>query len=348
MILDVSSIVFRDMTYADFRHINKVGGEEAGGGGQSYIDFPTMSISREQWETFLGEPTGQRANGPEWIFQINSLGLQDEIELTIYQRRRQSISVSSQKIHSRSSNRVPSWHPENGFPDNYNPENENLIIYIVKTTNNEFWAGWILYSDEYQLPFEIEGLEPLFNENAGYLNFEDKNLKIDTGKANWGFKFRSTSHNTEEEVTKIKNQFEEDKSNILYGTDEDEQLNNEVQERVVKYRSRNTKLVRKLKELYRGQCQITGDTYTFKKPNGEVYSEVHHLIPLGEEGSDSYSNMIVVSPLIHRMLHYAEVSEIKLADIANNELEIQINDTTYKITWHPNHARLIEKVLEED
>jgi len=27
------------MTYADFRHINKVGGEEEGGGGQSYIDF---------------------------------------------------------------------------------------------------------------------------------------------------------------------------------------------------------------------------------------------------------------------------------------------------------------------
>ena len=41
----VKSIVFRRLTYADFRHINKVGGEETGGGGQSYIDFPTADIT---------------------------------------------------------------------------------------------------------------------------------------------------------------------------------------------------------------------------------------------------------------------------------------------------------------
>jgi len=39
----VDSLAFRRMTYADFRHINKVGGEESGGGGQSYIDFPIIN-----------------------------------------------------------------------------------------------------------------------------------------------------------------------------------------------------------------------------------------------------------------------------------------------------------------
>ena len=70
--------------------------------------------------------------------------------------------------------------------------------------------------------------------------------------------------------------------------------------------------------MYGGKCQITGETMTFKKKNGELYSEVHHLIPLGESGSDSYANAIVISPLIHRMLHYADVSEIDLNHAIKN------------------------------
>jgi len=40
----VKSIVFRYITAADFFNINKPSGTEIGGGGQSYIDFPTDSI----------------------------------------------------------------------------------------------------------------------------------------------------------------------------------------------------------------------------------------------------------------------------------------------------------------
>ena len=50
----VDSLVFRRMTWLPtFRHINKVGGEEQGGGGQSYIDFPVKEISLLQWYDFL-------------------------------------------------------------------------------------------------------------------------------------------------------------------------------------------------------------------------------------------------------------------------------------------------------
>jgi 5-methylcytosine-specific restriction protein A len=139
----VDSLVFRRMTYADFRHINKVGGEEQGGGGQSYIDFPIADISLQNWYDFLGDRTGVGAgNRPQWDFIINSFALTQPHNLRIYQRRPASVSIAAQKIHSRAANRVPAWHPDNSFPIDYNPDSDNLVIYIAKTKDNQFWAGW--------------------------------------------------------------------------------------------------------------------------------------------------------------------------------------------------------------
>jgi 5-methylcytosine-specific restriction enzyme A len=60
----VDSIVFRRMTYADFYNINKKGGEEAGGGGQSYFDIPLNKVSLDNWTSFIGAKTGDAAEGP--------------------------------------------------------------------------------------------------------------------------------------------------------------------------------------------------------------------------------------------------------------------------------------------
>ncbi len=91
----VDSLVFRRMTYADFRHINKIGGEEMGGGGQSYIDFPIADIHLQKWFDFLGNNTGVGAgNRPQWDFRINSLGFVAPITLRIYQRRAASVSIA--------------------------------------------------------------------------------------------------------------------------------------------------------------------------------------------------------------------------------------------------------------
>src|SRR3989339_316149 len=175
----VDSLVFRRMTYADFRHINKVGGEEEGGGGQSYIDFPTADIPLPRWFEFLGVNSDDGKVGPVWKFSINSLGLNSPIELKIYQRRKQSVCIASQKIHSRESNRVPSWHSDNGFPEDYNPDKQNLVIYIIRTKDREYWAGWFLQD---QVPANWIGnksLRRLFTEVAGYLKFR-KNVFIET------------------------------------------------------------------------------------------------------------------------------------------------------------------------
>ena len=75
---------------------------------------------------------------------------------------------------------------------------------------------------------------------------------------------------------------------------------------------RNQKIVAALKALYGGRCQLTGDQFVFKKTDGELYCEAHHLLALGSGGADSPYNLVIVSPLIHRMFHYAEVSGLDL------------------------------------
>lgn len=344
----VDSLVFRRMTYADFRHINKVGGEEKGGGGQSYIDFPIVDIRLQEWYDFLGKNTGVGAgNRPQWDFTINSLGLKDPKTLRIYQRRTASVSIASQKIHSRASNRIPSWHPNNSFPVDYNPASDNLVVYIIKTTNGEFWAGWFLKNDIPKNWLVNDDLKRMFEEDsAGYIKFKSKIL-IDTENKEWPFYF---------DAKIISNQIktEEDLEEDLLDQDTSPKLQElvakaspEVKERLLKIRQRNNQIVKNLKKLYKGHCQISGDKLTFKKKNGELYSEVHHLIPLGENGSDAYANAIVVSPLIHRMLHYAKVSAIDLSQIKNNKLKIKINEKYFEICWHPDHFKTVERSLKD-
>ena len=344
----VDSLIFRRITYADFFNINKSGGEERGGGGQSYFDIPLNRVSIPDWTQFIGSPTGVAAQGPYWEFDVNSLGLNQSIDLKIYQRAATRCAVASQKLpeHSRSGKRVPSWRPINGFPTNFNPETENLVVYIIKTTDGEFWAGWFLQN---QMPANWVGntaLSTMFTDDAaGYLKFRRK-LFIDTTNRIWPFHFNATTIlndiPTEEDV-EIELELQDTSPQLQILIDNNSQP--EFVNRVMRIRQRNNKLVKNLKRLYSGRCQITGEQFTFRKINGEFYSEVHHLIPLGENGSDSYANAIVVSPLIHRMLHYATVSAINLNNIINGRLPITINGVNYEISWHQNHITTVEETL---
>ena len=74
--------------------------------------------------------------------------------------------------------------------------------------------------------------------------------------------------------------------------------------KTILYFKRNRNIVEQLKELYQNKCQIC--QFTFKKDNGENYSETHHLIPLGQNGEDDIKNLIVVCPNCHKKLHYAK------------------------------------------
>src|SRR5579883_252169 len=190
------SLVYRRLTYADFRHINKKSGEEEGGGGQSYIDVSAHDVTVENWIEFLGTPTGVGAEGrPRWTFPINSLGVQEKIDLTIAQRRAASVSITSQKIYSRAANRVPAWRPENSFPTDYDPMVDNLVVYIIKTDSEQFWAGWLL-KDKAPKNWEITPeLSVLFGgeqPHAGYIVFRRRTF-FDTEFKDWPFYTRPKS-----------------------------------------------------------------------------------------------------------------------------------------------------------
>lgn len=342
----VESIVFRRITYADFFNINKVGGEEQGGGGQSYIDFPVANVSILDWEEFLGNRSSTATQGPVWQFQISSLGLQQQQALKIYQRRAQSVSIASQKLQSRQGNRVIAWRPVNEFPAVY-PQNEILVVYIIKTNDQQFWAGWFKESTIPSHWFINTSLKRMFEEQAGLIRFNSTSrVLFNTANIVWPFYFKAVDVINEivNEDAIEEDQVNEDVSPKLASI-ETSNLAPAVQQRIIKIRKRNKALVKNLKELYENKCQISGEQFTFIKKDGERYSEVHHLISLGENGSDSYANTIVVSPLIHRMLHYADVSEINLNNIVERKLPITINGIVYEINWHQDHISTVEETL---
>lgn len=344
----VDSIVFRRVTYADFFNINKVGGEEQGGGGQSYIDFPVANISILDWRGFLGNPTGTATQGPIWQFHVWSLGVQQQQVLKIYQRRTQSVSIAAQKLQSNRANRVIAWRPANGFPTVF-PTNESLVVYIIKTNDQQFWAGWF---KETAIPSHWPintSLKRMFEEQAGIIKFNSTSrVLINTDNVLWPFYFKAV-----EVINQIVNEdaIEEDLVNEDVSSKladiESSNLPPDVKQRIINIRKRNKAVVSNLKNLYESKCQISGEEFTFIKKNGERYSEVHHLISLGENGSDAYANAIVVSPLIHRMLHYAEVSAIDLNNIVDRKLPITINGVAYTITWHPDHISTVEQTLTD-
>ncbi|EGO4270460.1 HNH endonuclease, partial [Escherichia coli] len=168
----VKSIVYRHLTNADFFNINKPPGMELGGGGQAYIDFPTSSVTPAQWHEFFtginGVSVQQETQGPSWTFPIYSLTLDNGQNpavqsLKIYQRRQQSVSITSQKLFSSRSNRVRAWHPQSGFPipvDNTDRSQcpDGLMVYLAATYEGKVWAGWFLNDGTTQLP--LKGIPP--------------------------------------------------------------------------------------------------------------------------------------------------------------------------------------------
>lgn len=370
----VQYIVFRYLTHAEFFNIYKPPGTEAGGGGQSYIDFPLTAVSPANWNDFFaGIPSRMRARGPSWAFEINGMGLLGSQSLVLFQRRQQSVSISSQKITSRHSNRVLAWHPRNGFPQPVDPTNRtscppNLAIYVVRTDAAEFWAGWFQNAApcrdsgaeqilQNMLPgslpegyagFITPGSLLYMDESDGHMPFFAVSTQtvvpqapqlgsLDTGTVPETSPVAATelkTPKTEEEIAE--SLFDEDESDIP-------RPGERVREVMAKVRNRNAKAVRGLKELYRGKCQITAEEYAFLKKDGTPYCEAHHLTPLGEEGADSPFNIIIVNPLIHKMLHYADVSDIDLSRITtDNSLDILINGKSYMIKWHPMHAEYVK------
>lgn len=350
----VSHVIFRYLTNADFFNINKPPGMEEGGGGQTYIDFPTTKIAISRWQNFLKDVSGTKkkdgAQGPIWICPVYSLGASSEGHpqfVTIYQRRANSVSIGSQRITSSRGNRIHAWHPTNGFPEPVNPKKRDqlpsgLVVYLARTEDNEIWAGWFRNSSSgVQVTRTINAMRHLREMfegkqegDAGIIEIGKGTLVIDATDSESPFttEFEKSPRSIEQKKmvtalaksstpvpskknTQTKTKSEEELTQTLFEEDSALGLPADVIEKLVKIRVRNQKASKALKELYGHTCQVTGIRFTFKKLNGLNYTEAHHLVPLGKGGADDPQNIIVVSAHIHRMLHYADVSFIDLSNI---------------------------------
>lgn len=370
---EAAQIVFRRITRAEFYNINKLKGSEARGGGQSYIDFPTSTVSLASWRKFFaGAKISAPKSGPLWQFTVNSIGVGKPQTAEIGQRAKTRFSIRAQKLGTAKSNRLFSWHPEyTGFPKPADPTKRagvpNLVIYIIRTTGGEFWAGWFQAAAPDPHWQVDQRLESMFTQEDGIISL-DPGIDFDEADGRWPFQvapaapdpgaqkpalairpIAAIAPNVEptrtatarKQSSRYQQKTEEEVIEELFSNDLSPVPTREKVEIARKVLRRNEKAVDSLKELYGGECQLTGKKYVFQKTDGRLYCEAHHLVPLGEGGADSPHNLIIVSPLIHRMFHYADVVGLDLSRVVDNKLEIKINGESFTITWHPKHAERV-------
>ncbi|MBW9173375.1 EVE domain-containing protein [Clostridium estertheticum] len=112
--------------------------------------------------------------------------------------------------------------------------------------------------------------------------------------------------------------------------EDDDTIGNESIEMKISRIKRNQEIVCKIKKKYKNKCQIEGCNFTFKKKNGECYSEAHHLELLSKGGSQVESNVVILCPNHHRMVHYAD---IKIFDLIGFNRNVVINEEDYCIKY---------------
>lgn len=93
---------------------------------------------------------------------------------------------------------------------------------------------------------------------------------------------------------------------------------------------RDSVLTRKLKQLYAHRCQICG--FSIALANETLYSEAHHIRPLGGEhkGSDHAANVLVLCPNHHAML---DIGAIRL-DSGNLNVHSKHKISMQSINYH--------------
>lgn len=68
--------------------------------------------------------------------------------------------------------------------------------------------------------------------------------------------------------------------------------------------SRNPAIRSLVLERACGKCELCGQA-GFEMPDGKIYLETHHVIPLSKGGDDSTSNVIALCPNDHRKAHHS-------------------------------------------
>lgn len=182
--MKAESLIFRKLTPNEFKAITNTINSE-GGGSQTYIDFPKGSISDDDFKEFFGDEGTLNTNGFEWVFYVNSLSIgRVQQKETISARRDSSNSLREQN----NENRIEIWKNErSGFPaDSYDDKNNPIIVFILKSEDKEFWAGWFYRNDCNDTWPMTKGLSTMFWKDCSYIKF-DSPIPFDTHDFRWPF-----------------------------------------------------------------------------------------------------------------------------------------------------------------
>jgi len=99
-------------------------------------------------------------------------------------------------------------------------------------------------------------------------------------------------------------------------------------ETIIELIQRPSLLSNAIKEKYGYKCMICGYP-GFLKKNGEKYAEVHYMIEFNQKTPETLQswNLLVVCPVYHKKLHYADVK----SDFLDPGWRITIDDQEYII-----------------
>ena len=182
--MNAESLIFRKLTPNEFKAITNTINSE-GGGSQTYIDFPKGSINDANFKEFFESEGTPNANGFEWVFYVNSLSIgRNQQKETISARRDSSNSLREQN----NENRIEIWKNErSGFPsDSYDDKSNPIIVFIIKSEDKEYWAGWF-YRNECNDTWPMtRGLSYMLWKDCAYIKF-DNPVPFDTRDFKWPF-----------------------------------------------------------------------------------------------------------------------------------------------------------------
>lgn len=190
--MNVESLIFRKLTPNEFKAITNTINSQ-GGGSQTYIDFPKGCISDDDFKEFFESEGNKNTNGFEWVFRVNSLSIgRTQQQETISARRESSNSLREQN----NNNRIEIWkNGRSGFPvDSYDDKNNPIVVYILKSDDKEYWAGWF-YRNQCDDTWPMtRGLSIMLWKDCAYIKF-DTPIPFSTDDFTWPF-LKTDSFNT--------------------------------------------------------------------------------------------------------------------------------------------------------
>jgi hypothetical protein len=89
-------------------------------------------------------------------------------------------------------------------------------------------------------------------------------------------------------------------------------------------------------ERDKGRCRATGKALRFQASNPYLVGHAHHIVWLGRGGEDTLSNLILVDPLIHELIHARVVNASRRIDVTGDgngtvhfsEIDLETGKTT--------------------